>query len=148
METIIKTHGDLIYDLCESILKNSVNSQLSFRKILQTIKRSRKTEQYVKYERAWILKIAVTQLRKTAGRYVRQKSKDQVDPGQGASQRLKNFPLFFHRITIEDQILLILKDKYGIPYSEIAAALAVPEATLKVRRQYALRALEEWVWEP
>jgi len=144
MEDIIKTHGDLIYDLCESILANSVNAQLSFRKILQKIKRSRRENSFQKYERAWILKLSVDQLTQVTKRC---SNKKHEDAGLGTSMRLKNFPVFFRRITIEDQLLLILKDKYGIPYSEISASMGVPESTLKTRRAYALRALEEWVWE-
>jgi DNA-directed RNA polymerase specialized sigma24 family protein len=47
----------------------------------------------------------------------------------------------------EDQILLLLRDKHGIPYSEIASALRSPEESLKVKRQQALRTLEEWLWD-
>ncbi len=68
------------------------------------------------------------------------------DKTESVSGRLENFNAYFHRLSAKDQILLILKDKYDIPYTEIAAALSIPAGSLKVRRQQALKTLEEWLW--
>jgi DNA-directed RNA polymerase specialized sigma24 family protein len=69
-----------------------------------------------------------------------------LDASGNVSIRLKQFDLYFHRLIPEDQILLLLKDKYGIPYPEIATAMGIPEESLKIKRQQALRTLEEWLW--
>jgi DNA-directed RNA polymerase specialized sigma24 family protein len=71
----------------------------------------------------------------------------ELDSFENVPNRLKKFDSFFHRLTIEDQFLLLLKDKYGIPMAEIATALGTPEASLKLRRAQALRALDDWLWE-
>ena len=70
-----------------------------------------------------------------------------MDSQANVSTKLKSFGIFFHRLSVEDRILLLLRDKYGLSYLEIASVMRLPEATLKTRRQQALHALEEWIWE-
>ena len=71
----------------------------------------------------------------------------QTDTGMPTSARLKNFESYFQRLHTDDQILFLLKDKYGLTYSEIATTMGIPENSLKMRRQQALRTLEEWLWD-
>lgn len=61
-------------------------------------------------------------------------------------QRLRRFEGYFQRLPLDDQLLLLFHDKYGIPFQEIAAILGAPEGSLKIWRQQALRALEDWIW--
>lgn len=146
----MQLYGDLIFDLCESVLWSPVNAQLAFRSILKTIRRKRQGHGFTEHERAWVLQIACSRLLEISSRHGRRLTSSeqiQLDSAQNVTLRLKQFDSYFHRLVTEDQILLLLRDKYGMPYPEIAAALGLPEGTLKVRRAQALRSLEEWLWD-
>ena len=105
---------------------------------------------YRNFERAWILRVACERLIQP-GRYPRRivtpEEQIRLDAMEKISARLKNFDHYFHRLRPEDQILLLLRDKYGLDYAEIAAAMGLPEGSLKTRRSQALRALDEWLWD-
>lgn len=149
-ERIVQLYGDMLFDLCESVLWNSANAQLAFRSILKTLHRSRSGHGYTEFERAWVLQIACEKLIDLSARHGRKLTSSeqiQLDSAQNATLRLKQFDSYFHRLVTEDQILMLLRDKYGLPYPEIASALGVPESNLKVRRAQALRSLEEWLWD-
>jgi DNA-directed RNA polymerase specialized sigma24 family protein len=146
----VQLYGDMLFDLCESVLWSPVNAQLALRSILKQLKRERRGHGFTEHERAWVMQIACRELKELSERHGRRlTSSEQIelDSTQNASLRLKNFDSYFHRLVTDDQILLLLRDKYGMPYPEIAAALGVSEANLKVRRTQALRALEEWLWD-
>jgi DNA-directed RNA polymerase specialized sigma24 family protein len=146
----VGAYGDLLFDLCETVLWSASNAQIAFRMILKDIRRSHKSNPFENYERAWVLRVACTKLRNLAEQHGRRLSPSEqvmLDAGLGPSAKLKQFDSYFHRLGTDDQMLLLLKDKYGIPYDEIAAALGSPEGSLKVRRQQALRTLEEWLWD-
>ena len=70
----------------------------------------------------------------------------ELDSAADAQARLSRFNLCIRRLSISDQILLLLKDKYGVPMPEIAIATNTPEESLKVQRAQILRSLEEWIW--
>ena len=70
-----------------------------------------------------------------------------LDASMNIEGRLKNFESYFHRLPVDDQILLLLRDKYGLPYHEIAATLVASEGSLKLKRQAALKCLDEWLWD-
>ncbi|MCM2324587.1 MAG: hypothetical protein NDJ90_15110 [Oligoflexia bacterium] len=147
---LVERYGDLLFDLCESVLWSPANAQLAFRSILKALKRRLSDAPSGNHERAWTLRIACEELLQKVPRLGRTLSADeqiQLDAAQEISERLKNFDAYFHRLSAEDQILLLLKDKYGVPLPEIAVALRSPEGSLKIRRQLALRALEEWLWD-
>jgi DNA-directed RNA polymerase specialized sigma24 family protein len=151
IENIVKQYGDLLFDLCESVLWNASSARQVFRSIMGEVKKRHANEAYVNFKRAWILNIACEKLRSVFELRARkltpseQIELDSIDSAQG---RLKKFDSFFHRLGIEDQLLILLKDKYGIPMPEIATALGVPENSLKLRRAQALRAMEDWIWGP
>jgi DNA-directed RNA polymerase specialized sigma24 family protein len=150
VDRVVQLYGDLLFDLCESILWSPVNAQLAFRAILKAIRRRRQGHGFVDHERAWVLQIACEKLSDLSSRHGRRLTSSeqiQLDSTQNVSSRLKQFDSYFHRLLTEDQMLLLLRDKYGLPYPEIASALGLPEGTLKVRRAQALRALEEWLWD-
>lgn len=150
MEQLIQRYGDLIFDLCESVLWSSQNAHLAFRQIAKELQKRSSHETYSHYERAWILRIAVNHLQSFARKYARQPTpaeKIELDSNENVSRRIHHFNSYFHRLSIEDQIVLLLKDKFGVPYPEIASAMGLPEGSLKIRRQQALRTLEEWLWD-
>lgn len=149
-ERVVQLYGDMLFDLCESVLWSPVNAQLAFRSILKTLRRRRSGHGYTEFERAWILQIACEKLIELSARHGRKLTSSeqiQLDSAQGVASRLKQFDSYFHRLVTEDQILMLLRDKYGMPYPEIASALGVPEPSLKMRRTQALRSLEEWLWD-
>lgn len=150
IDYFVGSYGDLIFDLCETLLSTPLNAQIAFRSILKKLKSGSRFHRYRQYERGWVLRITCAKLLELSlrhGRRITPEEQITLDSNDHVSVRLKQFEIFFRRLMPEDQILLILKDKYGIPYSEIATAMATPEGSLKVRRQQALRTLEEWLWK-
>jgi RNA polymerase sigma factor (sigma-70 family) len=153
-ETFIKhvtqLYGDLLFDFCESVLWSSNTAQIAFRAILKQVKKSCLSCKYSEFERAWIMRIACKKLISMAqqhGRRLAPSEQIMLDATLDTEARLRHFDSYFHRLPTEDQILLLLRDKYGLPYSEIASALNISEGSLKMRRQQSLRTLEEWLWE-
>lgn len=149
LDPIVQQYGDLVFDLCESILWSPINAQVAFRAILKSIRKGLDSNQYNRYERSWLLKIACSHLRVLSDRHGRKITASQrieLDSNPSLQTRLKNFDYYFHRLQTDDQLLLLLRDKYGIPYSEISSAMGIPEGSIRVMRQQALRALEEWLW--
>jgi len=150
IDRYVHSYGDLLFDLCESVLWSSTNAQIAFRSILKDIKRGRRFQKFGAHERSWVLKVACDRLRHLSvrhGRSVSHAERIKLDANENVANRLKHFESYFHRLPIEEKVLLLLKDKYGIPYTEIASAIGIPEGSLKVRRQQALRTLEEWLWD-
>ncbi len=149
IDHFVRSYGDLLYDLCEELLSNSTQAQSAFRSILKKIRSGIRYQKYSHYQRSWVLKIACSKILLLSDQFGHQVSPEEqmeLDASENATIRMKHFKSYFYRLKTEDQILLLLKDKHGIPYSEIAAALDIPEGSLKVRRQQALRTLEEWLW--
>ena len=150
LDHILQLYGDLVFDLCTSLLWNSNNAQISFRSILKEIRRSVSEQRFEQFERAWVLKIACRKLRTHAVKYARKLTPSEqimLDASMNIEGRLKNFESYFHRLPVDDQILLLLRDKYGLPYHEIAATLVASEGSLKLKRQAALKCLDEWLWD-
>jgi DNA-directed RNA polymerase specialized sigma24 family protein len=149
VDHVVQLYGDLLFDLCESVLWSSHQAQLAFRSILREVRRAFRGKRYTDYERAWILRIAFERLKKASRQHSRKVTASeqiQMDANQNVAARLKQFDLYFHRLTTEDQILLLLRDKYGLPYPEIATVLGLPEGSLKQQRLQALRSLDDWIW--
>ena len=145
----IRTYGDLLYDLCESILQTPTHAQLAFRSILKQIHSESRFQKFCEYERSWVLRIAckkIINLSQKYGRRVSPEDQIKVDAKETIENRFEQFDTFFNRLMPEDQILLILKDKHGIPFPEISSAMVTPVGSLKMKRQQALRTLEEWLW--
>ena len=71
----------------------------------------------------------------------------ELDSAANANSRIKRFNYYFQRLTTDQRIVLALRDRHEIPYSEISSALRLPVDSLKILRQQALRTLEEWIWE-
>ena len=149
IDHFVRSYGDLLFDLCESVLQSPEYAQIVFRSILRKIRHGSRFEKYSGYERSWVLRIACDKLLHLCHQRTHPISiEDQIklDANEQVSLRLKQFNSYLRRLMPEDQILLLLRDKYGIPYPEIATAMTIPEDSLKIRRQQALRTLEEWLW--
>lgn len=149
IDHVLLTWGDLLYDLCESILWSPSAAPAAFRVILKELKKQHEANGFKDYERAWILGVAYERLRKISARKGRRLTPSEqimLDSSFKMESRLKQFDSWFHRLTTDEQLLLLLRDKYGTPWPEIAAATGLPEGSLKMRRQQALRTLEEWMW--
>jgi hypothetical protein len=149
LDNVVQLYGDLLFDLCESVLWSSIPAQTVFRSILKDVRKAFHGKRYSDYERAWILRIAFDRLKKVSRqtRKVTAFEQIQLDSNQNVAARLKQFEIYFHRLSTEDQVLLLLRDKYGLPYPEIASALSLPEGSLKQQRQQTLRTLDDWIWE-
>ncbi len=149
LDHLMQSYGDLLFDLCESMFRNTDHSQIVFRSILKKINFESRFRKYSRYERAWIVKTAFEQLLEFCHQTDSKTSpleQIKLDGSKNVSIRLDNFNSYFHRLMPEDQILLLLKDKYGFPDTEISTVMSTPVGSLKIRRQQALRALEEWLW--
>lgn len=148
-EHLVTRYGDLVYDFCHSTLRNTAHAHAAFRQIFREVQKTHVKNAYTAYERAWVLRISSRRLLALLSqRESKQAPAEQIelDSNPNVAARLKNFDFYFHRLESEDQVLLLFRDKYGLPFTEIATALGVPEDSLKIRRQQALRRLEEWVW--
>jgi DNA-directed RNA polymerase specialized sigma24 family protein len=149
LDRILQLYGDLIYDLCESALWDSTSAQVACRMILKTLRREQPSHAFEQNERAWVIQVTCERILALAPRHGRKLTPSEqlkLDSDPHQDSRLRQIPVYFHRLGTEEQLLMLLRDKYGLPYPEIASALGIPEATLKLRRGQALRALEDWVW--
>jgi DNA-directed RNA polymerase specialized sigma24 family protein len=147
---VVQQYGDLLFDLCESILWSPTNAQLAFRAILREIKSTQEKNKYTEYERPWVLRIASKKLLEIANKHGRRLTPSEqimLDATLKFDARIKQFDSYFHRLSAEDQLLLLLRDKFGLSYQEIASATGIPEGSIKMRRQQSLRTIEEWLWE-
>ncbi len=150
VEHIATQYGDLLFDFCESILWSTNNAQIAFRSVMRAIRAAYPGNEYQEYERAFVLRVACEKLRVLSDKYGRRLTPAErimLDASLDVEARIKQFDSYFHRLATEDQMVLLLRDKYGLSYTEIAAAMGVPEGSLKVRRAQALRTLEEWIWD-
>jgi DNA-directed RNA polymerase specialized sigma24 family protein len=144
----VDRYGDLIYDLCLSTLRNPTQAQITFRRIIKKLKSQ--TLSFSKYERGWILSITAKLLIQTHQDSDQNPSAQEqlkLDSETVLEKRLHHFFYYLHRLPIENQILLILKDKHQIPFSDISIALSIPEGSLKLQYQQSLSTLEEWLWK-
>lgn len=143
-------HGDLVFDLCQSVLWSQPNAKIAFRQIIRQVAATKNSAQYVRYERLWIMRLTVETLRKVAHRYGRKLSASErmmLDASLDVEGRIRQFDSYFHRLETDDQILLLLRDKYAMSFTEIAAIMQMPEGSLQIKRQQAMRVLEEMLWQ-
>src|ERR1700679_1771841 len=113
LENVVQLYGDLLFDLCESVLWNPSQAQGVFRSILKDVRRAFRGKSYSDYERAWVLRIAFERIQKVSrqSRKVTASEQIEMDSSQTVAARLKQFDMFFHRLSTEDQVLLLLRDK-------------------------------------
>lgn len=149
-ESVVEHYGDLLFDLCESILRSHTLAQTAFLEILEEIRGATPEDHYRNHQRAWALRIAYEVLKKLSLQHKRKMTsfeQMELDATPSLGARLKNFDAYFRKLSLEQQILFLLRDKYGLPYVEISNSTGIPEDTLKGFRQQGLKALESWFWE-
>ncbi len=149
IDRVIAVYGDLLFDFCESMLWSPADAPNAYRSILRILNRRRRTERFEKYERPWILQVAFHELRgmrKRSPRLLTPAEQVMLDSNPDPKARMRFFDSYFHRLQIESQLLLLLRDKYGIPLSEVASILELPEASVRLQRLQALRTLEAWIY--
>ncbi len=151
IQQLVDRYGDMVFDLCQAVLWSQPNAQLAFRAIVRDLRRLELAGvKYERYERPWILRVACEKLRSIAVRHGRTLSASErmmLDGALKGDARLRQFDSYFHRLRTDDQILLLLRDKYKLDYAEIAMVMGEPEGSLKMRRQHAMRALDEMLWD-
>lgn len=149
--SIVEKYGDLIFDLALTVLWRQKEAEVVTVQIFRTLRRNFKNQNhnYQEFERAYVLKIACEHLEAHARKALKPMSsaeKVMTDQENQIENRLRAFDVFFHRLSVPEQILLILRDKYGLPYTEIAASMSTPEDTLCTMRSQALKTLEDRIW--
>jgi|GEM_PF-1222571 len=147
----LNRYGDLAYDLASSVLWSQPNGKL----ILKKLYLSGKSPELVrlrgsKIERAAVFRELIQLIREARWRYTRKLTTAEqrmLDATPSEEARLKQFDSYLHRLSLDDQILLLMRDKLGLPPSEISATLGVPEPTLALQRSQAYETIADWVWE-
>lgn len=151
MPHFVQTYGDLIFDLSDSLLQDPKRTQSACRAILKQVNLQRRLENYIVYERAWILQITCQQL---LVHYAQSRSlssledQAQSDSSESAQIRLQSLPLYLSRLKPEEQMVLLLKEKHEISFEDIAMGLSIPPSSLKLKRDQSLRTLECWLSSP
>ena len=151
-EVLHQNFGDLTFDLFYSILWSRRGAETLYLRFWRKLEGNLRnnTVEYEKYARAWVLQTAVELLMQHQPKLGRSPSPSErvmVDSNLNVPARLRSLESYLHRLPIQDQILLNLRNKYGLPYPEIASILRLPEGTLRTKQQQALRSLEEWLWD-
>ena len=147
-----QSYGDLVYDLFYSILWNHKGAGALYLQFWNQMDRelTRQGANYQKYARAWILREAIDLLNQGVrkhGRTLTSAEQVMLDANLDLPARQVQFESYLHKLKPSDHILLLLRDKYGLPQEEIGAALGLSEGAIKIKRQQALRSLEEWLWD-
>jgi len=62
LSNMIEDHGDLVYDLCRTICDDPVIAHQHFKSAFKEIGKTRRSQRYYKYERAWILNLICDRL--------------------------------------------------------------------------------------
>ncbi len=147
-----ENYGDLVYDLFYSILWNHKGAGTLYLSFWNEMDRelSRRKEVYERHARSWVLRGAIQFVLTSVGKFGRSLTPSEqvmLDANLNIPARLRQFESYLHKLPHSDQILLLLRDKYGLPYGEISPAMGLTEGALKIKRQQALRAMEEWLWD-
>ncbi len=149
LETLAERQGDLIYDISQSLLWNPVIAPHAYRSIFRQILRQGRKERFERYERPWVLSIAVEVLARYAARHpVRITPSEQVmlDSNPNPKSRLRHFDSYFHRLPFKSQAALLLMHKYKLEPRDVCATLGLPIPSLELQIEQSLRQLEDWIW--
>jgi hypothetical protein len=147
-----ENYGDMVYDLFYSILWNHKGAGTLYLAFWNEMDRelSRRSEVYERHARAWVLRGAIQFVLSSVGKLGRSLTPSEqvmLDANLNIPARLRQFESYMHKLPHSDQVLLLMRDKYGLPYEEISTAMGLSEGALKIKRQQALRAMEEWLWD-
>ena len=147
----IHRYGDLAYDLAASLLWSTSNGTLMLKRLyLSPAGKELQAMSGSKLERAAVFRELIRLLRDSQWRYKRRLTTAEqrmLDANRSEEARLRQFDSYLHRLSIDDLSVLLLKDKLGLPLSEVASALETPEGTLQMQRQQAFESLCDWIWE-
>ncbi len=144
-----RRYGDLLFDLCNSLLWARGPAQLAFQNSIRILAHTAPRHSYHDHERAWAIKEAYSQIRAS---YERRSKKSPPIASTAWDQdllleaKLQRLSKYLQRLPLEDQCLLLLKEKHQLPFEEIALILDLTPDALKFKRQQALKTLEEWIW--
>lgn len=151
LEPFIELYGDLVFDLCYSILWSQKAAQVAFQSVFKKILHTAPENKFNEFERVWVLKLAVGVLLPQAQAALKRLSPSEqvmLDSSTDPERKLESLGMYFHRLGAQEKLTILLRDKYGIGYSEIASIMGIPEGSLKILRQQGLQALEGWIWNP
>jgi len=98
---IVEKYGDLIFDLCESMLGNSALAQLAFRSIIKKIRLELNRSSYEAYERSWVLKLASQELLalvRRRGEVVEPKRQFEIDSHAENQNQTQKLDFYFRRL--------------------------------------------------
>ena len=146
----VERYGDLIYDLCMGILANPAEAQIAFRRVLKKLRSEARTQSFCRYEKAWVLRLTtqvLLELHEERKQSSFTQEQFQLDSEVQLEKRLDHFFYYFHRLPVESQILLFLKDKHQVSYPDLSMALNIPEGSLRLQYQQSLSLLEGWLWK-
>ena len=150
IDALVQNYGDLLFDFCSSILWSQSGAQTAVRIILKDLEKRISTQTFGTFERTFVLQVTCDKLKKLVtrlGRHLSASEQIMLDATLDAPGRLKYFDSYFHRLNVEDQMLLLMRNKYELTYAEIADVLQTPQGSLRIKHQQAIRALEEWLWD-
>lgn len=134
-------------DLCHQLFPDPLDAQKAFKTVAKRLVKNPIEES--PYQKSWILKAVCQELipcLRQQSIFLAQAQKEMQEVGASGEWRREQFLIYLHRLMPEDQLILLLRDRYGATNAEVAFALELPLGTLKLRRQFALLCLESWLW--
>lgn len=146
----VERYGELIFDIAWSVTEDIHLTQIVFRNTFRKLLKQRSSHSFEHYERPYIMRIAVNEILRVAGRATRpelQELRFTLDARATADERLGELGFFLRRLGVEDRVLILLREKYGFSYAEIAAVMSIPEDSARLRRLQSIKLLASWVWE-
>ena len=147
----LNRYGDLAYDLASSVLWSQPNGKLILKKLYLSRKGAELARlQGSKLERAAVFQESIQLIREARWKYTRKLTTAEqrmLDATPSEEARLKQFDSYLHRLGLEDQVILLMRDKLGLPTSEISSALGMPESSMALQRSQAYETIADWVWE-
>lgn len=152
VERFTEKYGDLVFDLCTRVLWSDQNAQMIFQRIRRAWSRltTDGSPPFELHERSWALQVAVAEIIRAYERYSRKLSANErvlLDSQLDAQRRMNQIDAYFHRLPPEAQILLLLREKYGLSMREAGEILNTPERSIQMLRRQAFDQLHEEIWE-
>lgn len=156
LDRLIAGYGDLLFDLATALTDSPIATQNLFRAWLRDLARAYRARRRARapalgsLERSWVLGVAYTRAQKMLPRFsphLANAEQLQLDAADGVSQKMKRLGDFFKLLPRDEKWIVLLRDKHQIPFSEIASAMEIPEASLQLLRRSAYLSLEQKVWE-
>jgi hypothetical protein len=143
--------GNLLLDLCLSVCPDSDEALRIFWIVFRDVAHahSRGHIGFKKYERVGCLRIALKTLsRQNISRSASQDRFESLTQTKTVSgeDRLREFFPSLEQLPLEDQCLLILRDKHQLSWDELCGVFDLDRPSLEFRYVQALRALSRRIW--